>query len=50
MKLEKSNENPEIIDSVLKAAKELGYRVTDVNGKEQIGNTIVSLRYIMLIL
>ena len=36
-KIRMSAENPGIIDTILEAAKEIGHRVIDVNGKEQVG-------------
>ena len=34
-------ETPEITKALLKAAQEMGESVTDVNGKEQIGNVVL---------
>ena len=51
-KIRMSAENPGVIDTILEAAKERGYRVIDVNGKEQVGVHIflflLELRFVHL--
>ena len=34
-------ETPEITKALLKAVQEMGESVTDINGKEQIGNVVL---------